>query len=402
MIRLLALTTCAMTFFCNAAYAETKVPLPDIIGSAPQKTIAENPEAATSVKGAANGGQPFIINSLFFNSAESAMLEREHSIYISALLKTNLDNMDNVDGQTEQVIVPQLPSVRVKQIYLSSIMYSPNGGSVVWINNRKFKEGESFSDLTVKKISPDSASMSWDLSGFSFDYSKPEFKQQKAVKIDEANKRLTFELRPNSRLDVNEMKILSGKTYAAPIKRVPTPTPMNPTANGAVTNPVANRPMPSINNMPQRSMTAPENMNMRGSPNNPTQMPAAMPPFNSSLANQGGNRAANQNGMVTNPSAQPMQRPGPNAMPPMNSPINSPIPQQTPEDVEASVMVENAKAAKNIQAKIKISNDLRAKGRVKEANEVDDMIRRIEPNYKKQPNGPVKLKDLGGTNSMPN
>jgi len=366
------------------------VALPDIIGSAPQKTVGSSPENSQNPTPVANGGQPFILNSVFFKPNEAAMLEREHAIYRAALLRTSIDNMDNVSGESEKVEAPQLPQVRVKQIYLSSVMYSPSGGSVAWINSRKFKEGESFSDLTVKKITPDNVLLSWDLSGFVFDFDNPELKKQKLIKADEKNKTLTFELKSNSRLDVNEMKILSGKTYASspkPPAARPAGAQMRPSM-GAVTNPSANRPFPGMNNAQQNPMGMPQNINSRVN-NNPVQQPTGMPPFKPAApGSPTGNQVLNPN----NPTNPPM----PNAMPPINIPANSPA------DIEAANMVENAKSAKNIQAKIKISNDLRAKGRIREADEVDAMIRKIEPNYKKPPAGPVLLKDLGGKNSLPN
>lgn len=351
------------------ALAETKISAPEILGSEPYKTFQNSDGKNNNLE-----SDRFIMNSLIFNAQESRMLAREHSIYRRMLISNEINDMGGINSNKRMPDIPA-PEVKINQIYLSSVMYAPNGESVAWINNQKYKKGDSNNDITLVDVQGDSAKITWDLSKYRFNFNDPKIQQQKTILADNKSKTLTFTLKPNTRLSVAEMKILSGKTYRAPVKKI--------IASKAAGINDAEKAIGNDNNgigINNKDQAEGKNSNL------------AIP--EKSEAEQGDKKVIEQKSI----DAKPVETEKTEKKP--AEPEKKPEEKAVYSDLKAAELVNKAKAAKTVPEKINIANELRSNGRPKEADEVDNMIRQINPNYKKLPSGAIKLKDIGATNSM--
>ena len=197
-----------------------QIDIPAIINSQPQKSLTE--EMATPVLVPADkdkkiNSRPVIFNSLFFDTKTAEKLEKAHDAYSAILATRQLDDAGGnlrSDDIVVKAIEPALPPP-IRQVYLGSIIYNSPTDVSAWVNERRYKVGDTYKDIQMTSAGPDRVELVYNLSKTNFNFDDARVGQNSLVKVDKEKKELTFALMPNHRLDLDFMKILAGKSYTA-------------------------------------------------------------------------------------------------------------------------------------------------------------------------------------------
>ena len=196
-----------------------EIDLPAIMNSQPQKSLTDDADVKT-IMPAPNeqkkvNGRPVIFNSLLFGADIAGKLEAAHASYTSILATRNLDEglglkvINNVQHYTP----PPPPAPSVKQIYLGTIIYRSSDDVTAWVNNEKYKLGDTKKDLTLISANEKEVRLVYDLSKYGYNFEDERLKDHPDVVVDKEKKTLTFSLIPNHRLDIDVMEFYAGKYY---------------------------------------------------------------------------------------------------------------------------------------------------------------------------------------------